>query len=366
MKIKYPDYNNSILNIACSILNHYKLNFKHNTLPYLDNMLKNNYKNIVLMVLDGMGSEIITTNLQENSFLRKHFFEDISSVFPPTTTAATTSLQSGLSPLEHGWLGWNLYFKEINKNVDIYINTDDNGEIVSEYNIANKFIPFKDIIDLINENTDISAHSVSPFGTCKVDTLQDFIWNIRKICNNKDNNYIYAYWPEPDSTMHLHGCHSKNAKSCLLEINNYIENLSKNLEDTLLIITADHGHIDAKAKLILDYPELLSTLERLPSIEARSLNFFVKNGMETKFIYEFNKLFKDDFILLTKEEVLEKELFGTGNESPKFKDFLGDFLAISTSNTTIFKTEQECKSLIGVHAGITESEMMVPLIIVKS
>lgn len=366
MKIKYPDYNNSILNIACSILNHYKLSFHHNTLPDLDNILKDNYKNIILMVLDGMGSEIINTNLHENSFLKKHLVKEISSVFPPTTTAATTSLQSGLSPMEHGWLGWSLYFKEINENVSIYPNTKDNKEIISDCNIANKFIPFKDIIDIINENTAIHAYSVSPFGTCKVETLEDFTYNIRKICDTKESTYIYAYWPEPDSTMHSHGCHSKEAKSCLLEINNYIENLCKNLENTLLIITADHGHINAKAKLILDYPELLNTLERLPSIEPRSLNFFVKNGMETRFVSQFNRHFKNDFILLTKEEVLKKELFGTGNENPKFKDFLGDFLAISTSNTTIFKTEQECQNLIGVHAGLTASEMMVPLIILKS
>ena len=42
----------------------------------------------------------------------KNRIKSITSVFPPTTTAATTSMLSGLNPNEHGWLGWDLYFKK--------------------------------------------------------------------------------------------------------------------------------------------------------------------------------------------------------------------------------------------------------------
>jgi hypothetical protein len=49
--------------------------------------------------------------------------------------------------------------------------------------------------------------------------------------------------------------------------------------------------------------------------------FFVKDGMEEKFVEEFNKEFKNDFLLLTKSEVLEQKIFGEGIENLKFKDF---------------------------------------------
>ena len=56
MKIKYPDYNNSILNIANSVLKHFGAQYTHNTLPELEKALDRNYKNVVVMVFDAMGS----------------------------------------------------------------------------------------------------------------------------------------------------------------------------------------------------------------------------------------------------------------------------------------------------------------------
>lgn len=43
--------------------------------------------------------------------------------------------------------------------------------------------------------------------------------------------------------------------------------------------------------------------------------------MEEKFVEEFNKEFKNDFLLLKKAEVLERKIFGEGIENHKFKDF---------------------------------------------
>ena len=40
----------------------------------------------------------------ENSFLYRNMVKEISSVVPATTTASTTSMLTGLSPMEHGWL----------------------------------------------------------------------------------------------------------------------------------------------------------------------------------------------------------------------------------------------------------------------
>ena len=71
----------------------------------VDNLLKKDYKNIVVLLLDGLGTCIMESNLKEDGFLRTHFIESISTVFPPTTVAATTSVMSGLQPIEHAWLG---------------------------------------------------------------------------------------------------------------------------------------------------------------------------------------------------------------------------------------------------------------------
>jgi len=91
----------------------------------------------------------------------------------------------------------------------------------------------------------------------------------------------------------------------------------------------------------------------------------VKDGMNEKFKEAFLKHFGDDFLLLSREEVLEKKLFGDGEEHTRFQGFLGDYLAIAIAETSIFNAESEYKKFIGVHAGLTEWEMMVPLIVIE-
>lgn len=82
------DYNNSILSVSNSVLKHFSGMSQYATLSELDKILDKNYKNVVLMIIDGMGTAILKNNLPENSFLNRHILKNISSVFPPTTVSA--------------------------------------------------------------------------------------------------------------------------------------------------------------------------------------------------------------------------------------------------------------------------------------
>ena len=73
----------------------------------------------------------------------------------------------------------------------------------------------------------------------------------------------------------------------------------------------------------------------------------------------------DDFILLTKEEVFDKNIFGFGTPHPRTNDFVGDFLAIATGEKSLFIKREEI-NFIGVHAGLTEDEMIVPFIAIET
>lgn len=44
------------------------------------------------------------------------------SVFPPTTTSATTSFLTGLTPSEHHWYGWDMYFQDSNETISLFLN----------------------------------------------------------------------------------------------------------------------------------------------------------------------------------------------------------------------------------------------------
>ena len=79
----------------------------------------------------------------------------------------------------------------------------------------------------------------------------------------------------------------------------------------------------------------------------------------------FEDTFKDKFLLLTHDEVMEKKLFGLGKDHEMFNDMIGDYVAIAVSNESILITHIEAERLIGGHAGLTKEEMEIPLIAVK-
>ena len=367
--IKYPNYDRSILSIASSVLNHFGVkDCKHKTLPEFDKLLEKDYKNVIVILFDGLGTSTLNYHLKDNDFLRKHYVTDISSVFPSTTVAATTSILSGYSPLECGWLGWDLYFEEIGENVAVFKNTlQRNDEPAAKYNVANRYIPVKNIMQRIEAvKGRKSAYCVAFFSKFRIKCVEDICKTIYKLSKKRKKKYIYAYWHQPDSAMHRYGVTSPEAHKEILHINSEVEKLCSKLKDSLVIITADHGLCDSVNLFLEDYPELYSMLKISPSIEpGRAMSLFVKDGLQETFKNEFNKYFDDSFILKTKEDVFSENLLGYGEPHPRTSGFVGDFLAIATTEKTLFTAREE-HEFVGVHAGLTEEEMTVPFIAVET
>ena len=79
-------------------------------------------KNVIVLLLDGMGKLILEESLDEKGSFRSHLAGSYNSVFLSTTVAATTSILSGQQPCEHSWLGWDCYYPQIDKNVTVFLN----------------------------------------------------------------------------------------------------------------------------------------------------------------------------------------------------------------------------------------------------
>ena len=364
----YPDYNRSLLALISSVLKHYGVNTPHKTLPEFDNLLEKKYKNIVVMVFDGMGTAILERHLPHFAFLRRQLAGSISSVFPPTTTAATVTLLSGLSPIEHGWLGWSLYFDELDANVSIFPNTlsGTGGQKAADYHVAGRYIKYKSVFEKITEATGgrVGAHFVSPFSEYKVKCLNEICDAVKRLCLADGQKYIYTYWHQPDYDMHDLGTKHERISCDIRQINDSVESLCRSLSDTLVIVTADHGMVDTEWRYIKDYPDLADCLLRQPSIESRAMTFFVKPGMKTEFESAFNAHFGDYYILYTKEKALDTGLFGPGTPNTRAVGFIGDYFAIATGNVSIESTPSKDHDVFkAAHAGMTYDEMTVPFIV---
>lgn len=359
------NYNECLTNLACSIQKYFGLNTKHNSIEYIDNLLNERQpKNVVVMLFDGMGSRILERNLEKNSFFVKNKIKEITTVFPATTTAATTSIRTGLNPIEHGWLGWNMYIAPINETITLFKNREKGKEAISNnfLRVKEKLVQ-KTITDEINENTQYSAIELFPFGENKYNSLEEMLEVIKKECNKEGKKYIYAYDTEPDHTMHDFGPDDDEVKKLITIRNDKVEELCKKLNDSIIIIIADHGHKKVEHIYLKNYPKIMEMLERTTSIEQRAVSFKIRKEYKEQFVKEFDENFGKDFKLYSQSEIIKSHLFGDGEENELFRDAIGDFIAIAENSNKCIITDGD-EVLKSQHAGYSADEIYVPLIVI--
>ena len=202
-KLLFPDYKNCILSIPNSILSFYGAKTHHDTLNLIDEKLNKKYRNVVLYIFDGLGMEILQKH-SPNGFFMKNCLTQLTSVYPCTTTTALTTYQNGLSPIEHAWLGWAQYFKEIDKCVELFNGNDSYTDLPdADYDVVSKNIGYRNLFQQINEvDPQIVCHDVSAFGDIITSSNQEICTNILELCGSAERHYIYAYNNEPDGLMH--------------------------------------------------------------------------------------------------------------------------------------------------------------------
>lgn len=362
----YPNPECSIASLANSVLKHYQVKPPNSGYFPADICLKSAPRNIVLFLLDGLGQNILERHLPEDSFLRRHQADTLSSVFPPTTTAAATALETGLFPSQSGWMGWSIFWPPIEKNVALYPNTTEDGLQAAEYHVGECCLSVTQLTQLIREQTGIAAYSISEQGDIYAKTLEDALAEVKGLCNASGSHFIYAYVNEPDHHLHRNGCNAECVGQWLQQADHLLEELRKDCPDTLFFLTADHGFTDVDPLCLEDYPELEDTLLRKPSIEPRALNLFLKPGREQDFLKLWKEIAGDSYVLYPKEVVLEQELFGPGPNHPMLESMLGDYLAVAATPLTMFPNPSYMKSMIATHGGMTSDELTVPLIIWES
>lgn len=372
-----PDYNHSILNMVSSILKNFNVEDTHSTLPELDKILEKNYKNIVLLILDGMGENVLKAASPNGTFIN-HQQNTITSVYPCTTTAALTTYYSGKTPIETGWIGWSQYFKEYGRTIDMLPYVDsytkesvprDNFDVYKLLNYTTTYEQIMEASPNVNTYEIKPAHCETKTEQCiHIHSLKGLCNSIETLCKNSEQKYVFAYFDSPDNINHKYGCDSEETKKFILEAEDLIQNLTQNLanSDTLILISADHGHNNINKNIsALNLNGLEEYYTMPPCLEPRFVSFWIKNDKKEYFEAKFKEMYKDEFILYTKSEFLATNLMGTGTQHRKIDDFLGDYIAIAISDTSINLGTYLSKPKIKLsdHCGLTRNEMEVPFIV---
>ena len=360
-----PDYTHSIINITASLVSHYGGEPLHATLPNLDKVLKKDYDHVAVVLMDGLGVNLLKPHLDSRSVLRSQLKDTLTSVYPSTTVAATTALLTGKTPYESGFLGWFQYFPEDDIHYQVFMNNDyyDETKVIPE-GFFQKHFTQKNFLEIVNESRkDIETKRLFP-GKIEpggYESVEEGFLRLHKFQQAHEKTLSYLYIVEPDLTEHTSGTLSVATKDVVRVLDESLKVYKDMMgENTLVILTADHGLTDVVPINLLDYHDLTSTFRALPANEPRMTNFFIKDDKREYFMRFFNDHFSDSFDLYTKREFLARKLFGMGDKHPNVDITMGDFIAVA-KDKYFFKLSDK-KKHVAHHAGMTPDEMEVPLV----
>lgn len=379
-----PNYNHCVLSTITSILKYFNVSSNHKSLDSLDNILESNkYENVIFFVLDGMGEHILN-NISPNGYFVQNKIDCVTSVYPSTTTAALTAYYSGSAPYETGWIAWSQYFKEYGRALDMFSHKDSYIHELLKKPLKDMFaedMKYESVFEKIERaDSSVKTFEIGPEyaerrgkGNRRIvaDNIDELILDVKDACTVPGKKYIMAYCDNPDGVLHKYGTDSDEAKNFVLDAEQKIKELRASLpENTIIIVSADHGHKNIeKSYSVTDYPELWECFLMPPTWESRAITFHIKPDMKKEFEESFNKLFGEEFWLMDRNEFLnERKFLGEGTKHHKIDDFTGDYVAMSVSSSMIrletFLAEGKPVKK-STHCGLSKEEMEVPVIVLK-
>jgi len=365
-----------------------------------------NFNKVVLILIDAFGYKQWLRYYKNldffNLFTKKGIVSPITTVFPSTTAAALTTINTGLTPQEHALFEWVLYFKEI----DMVINTlpftplDGKGQDkLLEIGVSPKILYNGSTIyrtlkraginsfTFLNRSYSHTAYSKlihKGSTTIPFINLSDLVVRLRKTLEKeKGPAYFYVYIDDADSIEHKYGPYTEEHRAQISVITyllkkELLEKINKKIaSETLLLIAADHGQLNVLPKKTIylnKYRSLVKSFQKgrkkeliLPVGSPRDIFLHIeKSKLNEAYNFLSNKL-KGKAEVTKIEEATKMGLFGIGKPKKEFYDRAGNLLILPYKNNTIWYEHIKGKKfdLFGMHGGLSEEEMLVPFGVAK-
>jgi hypothetical protein len=381
----WPDFEGgSILDLTCSIARARGGAVAGPGLRVTDTTDWHDARTVILLVLDGVGRAQLNL-LPQDAFLRRHVVGELTSVYPSTTATAITTFMTGCPPVTHGLTGWHVRCAEPGLDGRVLavlpVSARDGEPLPdSQEDVLARLcrapalfqgLPGSSQVIAPDEIVDSAFSLRHSSGAQRVGYagLEDMLAAMtRAVRAAQPPSYIYAYWPDFDHCCHLRGSGSADAAGVLRAMDDGLGAWVRDHagSDTLLLVTADHGFIDAPADRLVELeslPALADCLAGPLSGERRTAFCHVKPGRQRDFERAVQAL-EHACTVWPSAELLAAGRFGQGEVHPQLLQRIGDFTLEMRDDWTLRDTMEGERPhrLIGVHGGTREEEMVVPLV----
>jgi hypothetical protein len=416
-----PDYvGGGLANLAPTVISLLAPSASNGLPPFsealLPKRLTEGVRNVVVVIADGLGhnqlqreiaagnaprlAELLARATAGNSELH---YGPMTSVFPTTTVAALGSVNSGVLPVQHGLLAYTIYLPEFSMVAEMIrwgpLNRRMSFTDPEFGGAPEQFFWAPTIYHRLQQAGIQRTFAVNPTGfsgtalTRMLHQRADYrgyiatsslapivLRLLNETRDTREPTYIYAYWPTVDTIAHVIGPmtpeHGAEVAAFDAAFGRLVERLPRG-SDTLLLLSADHGHVDVAPsdEVSLDeHRELLAMLRVPPAGERRAVYLHAREGALDDVCSYARERLHDVAVSLTREQAVAEGLFGPTPLPDRAAQRIGDLLLFPRDNRQIVATIEPPEGLPklppppnfrGLHGGLTEDEAIVPLLAVR-
>ena len=318
---------------------------------------------VVLLILDGFGWELYARTRNALTNLDGFIGDAITTVAPSTTATVLTSIATGLTPAEHGVLGYRMRYDDHIMNT-IRWTTEGAGRAADPI-VVQRNEPFlRREVPVVTQ----AEHQGSGFTEAHLRGTRFVGWEtIDELGDNvvglvgEGAPFVHAYYPKIDSAVHDHGLQDGAVEAVLAQVDALVGSILDRLPgDAALLITADHGGVHVEPDNWIRSTDL-DGLVAFQAGEARFRYLWATEGRHDELAAAAREAYGDVAWVRTRDEVFAEWLGGPA--APNITRRIGDVVVTPFADVALLDPGYEREGrLIGLHGSLTAAEMLVPLI----
>jgi len=320
---------------------------------------------LVLLVLDGLGWEQFEEHVDLMPTLATMRGGAITTVAPTTTATALSSIATGLTPAEHGLLGYRMLLGGEVLNVLRWTSAGADRRRAHPPHDVQPFSAFLGHDVPVVSPTELQGSAFTEghlFGSRPVGyraTSAIAVEVGRQL--RAGERFVYAYYGGIDKTAHERGFgefYDAELRAADRLVADVLEALPAG---AVLLVTADHGQVHVGDRLIEPDADLLDMVA-LQSGEGRFRWWHARHGATDDLAKAANERYEGVAWVVTREQVLDEHWFGP-TIAPPVANRLGD-VALVTHAPVSFHDPADTGpyALICRHGSLTPAEVLVPLL----
>jgi Type I phosphodiesterase / nucleotide pyrophosphatase len=322
-------------------------------------------RQVVLLVLDGLGWDQLVAHPHELATLTAMDARPITTVAPTTTATALASIATGLTPAEHGLVGYRMVLAGEVINVLRWMSADrdrrrsDPPADVQPYPaFLGHDVPIVTPAEL-HDTGFTKAHlgGARPVGWRAASSIAVEVGRLLA----DGERFVYAYYGGIDKIAHERGFGPFYAAELRTADRLVADVLEVLPPGAVLLVTADHGQVEVGSRIVVPEPEVLDHVS-MQSGEGRFRWLHARHGALRSLVDAATDAHRDLAWVVTAEQMVDEHWFGA-TVPPPVMSRLGDVALVAHAPVSFHDPDDSGPfELVCRHGSLTSAEVLVPLL----